>query len=128
MATERELLESFAREARGRTEAIVEAMRSIEDGSSPALETLQSLRREAHTLKGTAAVLDLQRLSRLAALMEEALWSATDAHAIPQPSAAWLEHAALAFREGTEAAADAQGEPAAVDAAIASAPATDPDH
>jgi chemotaxis protein histidine kinase CheA len=122
MAAGNDMLTSFAREARGRTEAIVEAMRSVEDGSSPALDTLESLRREAHTLKGTAAVLDLVRLSGLAGSMEAALRAATDAREIEPDVAAWLERAAIAFREGAEAVADSEPEPGAVGDAIAGAP------
>jgi chemotaxis protein histidine kinase CheA len=125
MAPDADLLQSFAREARGRTEAIVEAMRSVEDGSSPALDTLESLRGEAHTLKGTAAVLDLDRLSELAGSMEAAIRASADAREIEPDVAAWLERAAIAFREGVEAVADSGPEPAAVGDAIASAPTTD---
>jgi chemotaxis protein histidine kinase CheA len=122
MAADADLLKSFAREARGRTEAIVEAMRSVEDGSSPALDTLESLRREAHTLKGTAAILDLARLSELAGSMEAAIRAAAAAREIEPDVATWLERAAIAFREGVEAAADSDPEPAAVGEAIAHAP------
>jgi chemotaxis protein histidine kinase CheA len=123
VTAEAELLDAFAREARGRTEAIAEAMRAVGSGSSPAPDTLEALRREAHTLKGTAAVLELERLSDLAARMEEAIRAATDSHQIEPETAAWLERSAVAFREGANAAADGAREPDAVAEAIAESPA-----
>ncbi len=119
------LLDAFAREARGRTEAIAEAMRSVEAGSSPSLDTLESLRREAHTLRGTAAVLELPRISELASLMETTIRSASSDQEIHPDRAAWLERAALALREGAEAAADDAPEPPSLAEAIGAAPAAD---
>ena len=60
------LLESFAQEARRRCDVI---SAGLETGTSD----YETLRSEAHALKGTSAVVGLQRLAELAGLMESDL-------------------------------------------------------
>ena len=66
VATEEELLQSFADEARRRCDVISAGLAT---GSSD----FETMRAEAHALKGTASVVGLRRLAELAGLMESDL-------------------------------------------------------
>src|SRR6478752_779702 len=61
-----ELLESFAEEARRRCDVIAA-------GLATATTDFETMRAEAHALKGTAGVVGLRRLAELAGLMESDL-------------------------------------------------------
>src|SRR4029077_20857672 len=65
-ATEEELLQSFAEEAKRRCDVIAA-------GLATATTDFETMRAEAHALKGTAAVVGLRRLAELAGLMESDL-------------------------------------------------------
>ena len=72
-ATENELLESFAAEAKRRCDVIAAGLAT---GSSD----FETMRAEAHALNGTAAVVGLRRLAELAGLMESDLAEAKKSH------------------------------------------------
>src|SRR6478736_9845833 len=65
-ATEEELLQSFADEAKRRCDVIAA-------GLATATTDFETMRAEAHALKGTAGVVGLRRLAELAGLMESDL-------------------------------------------------------
>ena len=65
-APDTELLESFAEEARRRCDV-------ISAGLATATTDFETMRAEAHALRGTAGVVGLRRLAELAGLMESDL-------------------------------------------------------
>ena len=80
----------------------------IEMGQGPATD-LEDLRREAHTLKGTAAVLGLSDVSERAARLEQVLLDASAAGALDPTATAEIQEATAAIEDGARAAA--QGDP-----------------
>jgi len=109
---EKELRESFASEARRRSDVIVAG---LETGT----EDYEALRAEAHALKGTAAVVGLRRLAELAGLMESDLADAAKAQHLREGRAHQLSDAAKALAEGAEAAAAETEEPPDVGRSLA---------
>lgn len=113
------LFEMFRREATERSAAITEGIEQLESGGADPTETIESLRREAHTLKGTAGVMGFDRLHELARLLEAALAEPGPAHRFEPAGAAKIRAGAQAFAEGAHAATTAQPEPPAVEQSIA---------
>ena len=110
--SEGELLDSFAVEARRRSDVIAAG---LETGT----EDFEALRAEAHALKGTAAVVGLQRLAELAGLMESDLKDAAKAGQLREGRARQIVEAAKALGEGAEAAAEGNDEPPDVGRSLA---------
>lgn len=106
------LIESFAEEARRRCDVIVAG---LETGTSD----YEALRAESHALKGTAAVVGLQRLSELAGLMESDLAEAAKTGELRDSRVRQISDAAKALAEGAEAAAAGNDEPPDVGRSLA---------
>jgi HPt (histidine-containing phosphotransfer) domain-containing protein len=106
------LYESFAEEARRRCDVIVAG---LETGTTD----YESLRAETHALKGTAAVVQLQRLSELAGLMESDLAEAAKTGQLRDNRVRQISDAAKALAEGAEAAASGGEEPPDVGRSLA---------
>ena len=107
-----ELLESFAAEARRHCDVIAAGL---------ATETtdFETMRIEAHALKGTASAVGLRRLSELAGLMESDLDEAKKTGVIRGGRTHQIADAAKALAEGAAAAAAGQEEPPDVGRSLA---------
>lgn len=110
--SEEELLQSFATEARRRCDVITTG---IEAGTTD----YEALRAEAHALRGTAAVVGLQRLAELAGLMESDLSDAAKAGELKPGRARQIAEGAKALADGAEAAAEGNEEPPDVGRSLA---------
>jgi HPt (histidine-containing phosphotransfer) domain-containing protein len=106
------LLESFAQEARRRCDVI---SAGLETGTND----YETLRSEAHALRGTSAVVGLQRLSELAGLMESDLAEAKKIGDLRPGRARQISEAAKALAEGAAAAAEGKEEPPDVGRSLA---------
>lgn len=106
------LLESFAQEARRRCDVI---SAGLETGTSD----YETLRSEAHALKGTSAVVGLQRLAELAGLMESDLAEAKKIGDLRSGRARQIAEAAKALADGAAAAAEGKEEPPDVGRSLA---------
>jgi chemotaxis protein histidine kinase CheA len=119
MAEEAELLTAFGDEARERCGMIATAMRAIAEGGDSDPSKIEELRLEAHTLKGTAGTLGLERLFELAGLIEATLEEAGKKSKLAPEIATEVANAADAFAEGADAAASESPEPPSVGLATA---------
>jgi HPt (histidine-containing phosphotransfer) domain-containing protein len=106
------LLESFAEEAGRRCDVITAG---LETGTTD----FETLRSEAHALKGTSAVVGLQRLAELAGLMESDLAEAAKAGELRPGRSRQIADAAKALAEGAAAAAEGKEEPPDVGRSLA---------
>ena len=106
------LLESFAQEARRRCDVI---SAGLETGTND----YETLRTEAHALKGTSAVVGLQRLAELAGLMESDLAEAKKIGDLRPGRARQIADAAKALADGSAAAAEGKDEPPDVGRSLA---------
>ena len=106
------LLQSFAKEARGRCDVITAG---LETGT----RDFETLRAECHALRGTSAVVGLQRLAELAGLMESDLAEANKSGELRPNRAHQISEAAKALSEGAAAAADGKEEPPDVGRSLA---------
>src|SRR4051812_25971910 len=111
-ATENELLESFASEARRRCDV-------ISAGLATETTDFETMRAEAHALKGTAAVVGLRRLAELAGLMESDLAEAKKTGVIRGGRGHQIADAAKALAEGASAASEGKEEPPDVGRSLA---------
>lgn len=107
-----ELLSSFADEARRRCDVITA-------GLSTGTRDFETLRAEAHALRGTAGVVGLQRLAELAGLMESDLAEAVKNRDLRPNRGDQISDAAKALAEGATAAAHGQDEPPDVGRSLA---------
>ncbi len=107
-----ELLASFATEARRRCDVITAG---LETGT----RDFETLRAEAHALRGTSGVVGLQRLAELAGLMESDLAEAVKNRDLRPNRADQISDAAKALAEGAAAAADGKDEPPDVGRSLA---------
>jgi HPt (histidine-containing phosphotransfer) domain-containing protein len=107
-----ELLASFAEEARRRCDVIAAGL---------ATETtdFETMRAEAHALRGTAGVVGLRRLAELAGLMESDLAEAKQTGLIRGGRAHQVADAAKALAEGAVAASEGKEEPPDVGRSLA---------
>jgi two-component system, chemotaxis family, sensor kinase CheA len=80
--TDVEFLEIFRDEANERLDAMVEALLALEQGSAPD-DAVDSLFREAHTIKGSAAMLELDEIRALAHAVEDVLSDVRKAGVFP---------------------------------------------
>jgi HPt (histidine-containing phosphotransfer) domain-containing protein len=106
------LLESFAEEARRRCDVIAAGLAT----ESADFETMRS---EAHALRGTASVVGLRRLAELAGLMESDLAEAKKTGVIRGGRGHQIADAAKALAEGAGAAAEGKEEPPDVGRSLA---------
>ncbi len=109
---EAELLASFATEARRRCDV-------ISAGLATETSDFETLRAEAHALKGTAGAIGLQRLAELAGLMESDLAEAKKSGILRAGRAHQIADAAKALAEGAVAAAEGNDEPPDVGRSLA---------
>lgn len=107
-----ELLESFATEAKRRCDVLAA-------GLATETSDFETMRAEAHALKGTAAVVGLRRLAELAGLMESDLAEAKTTGTIRGGRAHQVADAAKALAEGAVAAAEGKEEPPDVGRSLA---------
>ena len=112
VASKEELRASFAEEARRRCDVIAAGL---------ATETtdFETMRAEAHALRGTAGVVGLRRLAELAGLMESDLAEAKTTGVIRGGRAHQIADAAKALAEGAAAAAKGEEEPPDVGRSLA---------
>lgn len=106
------LLDSFAAEARRRCDVITAG---LETGTSD----FETLRSEAHAMKGTAAVVGLQRIAELAGLMESDLAEAAKSGELRPGRSRQIAEAAQALADGAAAAAEGKEEPPDVGRSLA---------
>jgi HPt (histidine-containing phosphotransfer) domain-containing protein len=106
------LLESFAEEARRRCDVIAAGLAT----DSVDFETMRG---EAHALRGTAGVVGLRRLAELAGLMESDLAEAKKTGIIRGGRGHQIADAAKALAEGASAAAAGKEEPPDVGRSLA---------
>lgn len=109
---DRALLESFAEEARRRCDVIAA-------GLATETNDFETLRVEAHALKGTAGSVGLRRLAELAGLMESDLAEAKQTGVIRGGRGHQIADAAKALAEGAAAAAEGKEEPPDVGRSLA---------
>ena len=111
-APDQELLEAFAAEARRRCDVIAA-------GLATETEDFETLRAEAHALKGAAGAVGLRRLAELAGLMESDLSEAKDCGELRGGRSHQIADAAKALSEGAAAAAEGKDEPPDVGRSLA---------
>ncbi len=107
-----ELLASFAEEAKRRCDVITA-------GLATETEDFETLRTEAHALRGAAGVVGLRRLAELAGLMESDLAEAKKTGSIRGGRSHQVADAAKAIAEGAAAAAKGEEEPPDVGRSLA---------
>ena len=111
-AVDTALLESFAEEARRRCDV-------ISAGLATASADFETMRAEAHALRGTAGAVGLRRLAELAGLMESDLAEAKKIGAIRGGRDQQIADAAKALADGAAAAAKGEEEPPDVGRSLA---------
>jgi HPt (histidine-containing phosphotransfer) domain-containing protein len=111
-APDEELLKSFAEEAKRRCDVIAA-------GLATETEDFETLRVEAHALKGTAGTVGLQRIAELAGLMESDLDEAKKTGVLRGGRSHQIADAAKAIRDGAVAAAEGKEEPPDVGRSLA---------
>lgn len=107
-----QLLAAFADEAKRRADVITAG---LEAGTTD----FETLRLEAHALKGTASVLKLRRLAELGGLMESDLADAAKAGELRASRGRQISDAAEALADGARAAANGHEEPPDVGRSLA---------
>ncbi len=111
-AVDPELLKKFAEEAKRRCDVIAA-------GLATETEDFETLRTEAHALRGTAAAVGLRRLAELAGLMESDLAEAKQTGVLRGGRSDQIADAAKALAEGAAAAAEGKEEPPDVGRSLA---------
>ena len=111
-SAEEQLLASFAEEAKRRCDVITA-------GLATETEDFETLRIEAHALRGAAGVVGLRRLAELAGLMESDLAEAKKSGSIRGGRTHQVADAAKAIAEGAAAAANGEEEPPDVGRSLA---------
>jgi HPt (histidine-containing phosphotransfer) domain-containing protein len=107
-----ELLKSFAEEAKRRCDVIAAGLATETDD-------FETLRAEAHALRGTAGAVGLRRLAELAGLMESDLAEAKATGVLRGGRSDQIADAAKALSEGAAAAAAGKEEPPDVGRSLA---------
>jgi HPt (histidine-containing phosphotransfer) domain-containing protein len=106
------LLQAFAEEAKRRSDVITA-------GLATESEDFETLRAEAHALRGTAGAVGLRRLAELAGLMESDLAEAKKTGVLRGGRSDQIADAAKALAEGAAAAAEGKEEPPDVGRSLA---------
>jgi HPt (histidine-containing phosphotransfer) domain-containing protein len=107
-----ELLKKFAEEAKRRCDVIAA-------GLATETNDFETLRAEAHALRGTAGAVGLRRLAELAGLMESDLAEAKQSGVLRGGRSDQIADAAKALSEGAAAAAEGKEEPPDVGRSLA---------
>jgi HPt (histidine-containing phosphotransfer) domain-containing protein len=107
-----ELLKAFADEAKRRCDVIAA-------GLATETNDFETLRAEAHALRGTAGAVGLRRLAELAGLMESDLAEAKQSGVLRGGRSGQIADAAKALAEGAAAAAEGKEEPPDVGRSLA---------
>jgi chemotaxis protein histidine kinase CheA len=110
---ETELLQMLATETDRRAPAIIEGVKEVAAGS-PNSEAIEQVRVDVHGLKGAASVVGQSRLAELALAIEVVLVQRIASGEIPEELVGPIVTGVEALREGAEAAAAGQPEPASV--------------
>jgi chemotaxis protein histidine kinase CheA len=118
MASQTELLDMLATETDRRSAAIIEGVEALAKAGESDPDRVESLRVEAHGLKGAALVVGQSRLAELALRIETILTTRLAHGTIDMDLAAKLVPATSALREGAQAAADGSKEPPSVGKAL----------
>ncbi|HEX9966450.1 MAG TPA: Hpt domain-containing protein [Solirubrobacterales bacterium] len=106
------LLKAFAEEAKRRCDVITAGLATESDD-------YETLRAEAHALRGTAGAVGLRRLAELAGLMESDLAEAKTTGVLRGGRSGQIGDAAKALAEGAAAAAEGKEEPPDVGRSLA---------
>jgi len=106
------LLKAFAEEAKRRCDVITAGLATESDD-------YETLRAEAHALRGTAGAVGLRRLAELAGLMESDLDEAKTTGILRGGRSGQIADAAKALAEGAAAAAEGKEEPPDVGRSLA---------
>jgi HPt (histidine-containing phosphotransfer) domain-containing protein len=106
------LLKAFADEAKRRCDVITAGLATESDD-------FETLRAEAHALRGTAGAVGLRRLAELAGLMESDLAEAKKTGILRGGRSDQIADAAKALAEGAAAAAEGKEEPPDVGRSLA---------
>lgn len=106
------LLKAFAEEAKRRCDVITAGLATESDD-------YETLRAEAHALRGTAGAVGLRRLAELAGLMESDLAEAKTTGILRGGRSGQIADAAKALAEGAAAAAEGKEEPPDVGRSLA---------
>ena len=109
-----ELLDMLASETDRRCETIIKGVEGLAESDSSDADQFESLRVEAHGLKGAALVVGQPRLAELAQRIEAVFAERSGAGTISADLAADVITAARALHEGALAAAHDTDEPASV--------------
>lgn len=109
-----ELLRMLAAEAERRSPAIITGVEELAASGDCDPARVETLRVEAHGLKGAALVVGQERLADLAKGIEQFLRNCVKSGRITPASAAAVVTATSAFTEGAQAAAEGVGEPSSV--------------
>jgi two-component system, chemotaxis family, sensor kinase CheA len=104
-----EFLEIFRDEATKRLDHMVETLLALESGHKPP-DAVESLFRDAHTIKGAAAMLGLEEIQVLAHAVEDVLESVRGSDAFPAELIDPLLRAADSLRKHVDGAGDADGD------------------
>jgi chemotaxis protein histidine kinase CheA len=109
-----ELLGMLAAEAERRGPTIITGIEDLAASGDKDPDRIETLRVEAHGLKGAALVVGQERLADLARLIEQYLAGCIDSGRINPTNAAAVVTATSAFTEGAQAAAEGVREPSSV--------------
>lgn len=120
MAQSDDLLAMLASETSRRSQTLIGGVQELARADDPDSALVESLRVEAHGLKGAALVVHQVRLAELAQRIETALTASREEGLIDVDLAARLVAASSALHEGAQAAAEGTTEPPTVSEALAS--------
>jgi chemotaxis protein histidine kinase CheA len=109
-----ELLRMLAAEAERRSPTIISGIEELAASGDRDPERIETLRVEAHGLKGAALVVGQERLADLAKAIETFLADCVSAGQVNPSGAAAVVTATSAFTEGAQAAAEGVREPSSV--------------
>ena len=109
-----DLLTMLAAEAERRSPRIITGIEDLAASGACEPDRVETLRVEAHGLKGAALVVGQERLADLAEGIEDFLRACVESGRISPGAAAAVVTAASAFTEGAQAAAEGVGEPSSV--------------
>ena len=109
-----ELLRMLAAEAERRSPTIIGGIEELAASDQSDPERIETLRVEAHGLKGAALVVGQDRLAELAKGIEQFLRGCVESGRVNPSGAAAVVTATSAFTEGAQAAAEGVGEPSSV--------------
>lgn len=104
----------LAAEAERRGPTIITGIEDLAASGDKDPDRIETLRVEAHGLKGAALVVGQERLADLARLIEQYLAGCIDSGRINPTNAAAVVTATSAFTEGAQAAAEGVREPSSV--------------